>query len=104
MLGDIYEYMLDKLSTFGQNGQFRTPAQIRNLMVNLIQPKPDDCICDPACGTAGILISSANYIREHYANKMSEKQWVNPKSNSCSVTWDSTIALFIVLGDSQPVD
>lgn len=38
MLGDIYEYMLDKLSASGQNGQFRTPAQIRNLMVNLIQP------------------------------------------------------------------
>ena len=75
MLGDIYEYMLDKLSASGQNGQFRTPAQIRNLMVNLIQPSPDDCICDPACGTAGFLISAANYIREHHANKMSDKQW-----------------------------
>ena len=38
MFGDIYEYMLDKLSASGQNGQFSTPAQIRNLMVNLIQP------------------------------------------------------------------
>ena len=75
MLGDIYEYMLDKLSASGQNGQFRTPAQIRNLMVNLIQPNPDDCICDPACGTAGFLISAANYVREHNANKMTEKQW-----------------------------
>ena len=75
MLGDIYEYMLDKLSASGQNGQFRTPAQIRNLMVNLIKPSPDDCICDPACGTAGFLISAANYVREHNGNKMSEKQW-----------------------------
>ncbi|MBQ3837234.1 MAG: SAM-dependent DNA methyltransferase, partial [Treponema sp.] len=75
MLGDIYEYMLDKLSASGQNGQFRTPTQIRNLMVNLIQPSPDDCICDPACGTAGFLISSANYVREHNANKMTDKQW-----------------------------
>ena len=75
MLGDIYEYMLDKLSASGQNGQFRTPAQIRNLMVNLIKPSPDDCICDPACGTAGFLISAANYVREHNANKMSDKQW-----------------------------
>lgn len=75
MLGDIYEYMLDKLSASGQNGQFRTPRQIRELMVNLIQPTPDDSICDPACGTAGFLISAANYVRENYGNKMTEKQW-----------------------------
>ena len=75
MLGDIYEYMLDKLSASGQNGQFRTPRQIRELMVNLVQPNPDDCICDPACGTAGFLISAANYVRNTFGNKMSEKQW-----------------------------
>lgn len=75
MLGDIYEYMLDKLSASGQNGQFRTPRQIRELMVNLIKPAPDDFICDPACGTAGFLISAANYVRENYGNKMTEKQW-----------------------------
>lgn len=75
MLGDIYEYMLDKLSASGQNGQFRTPRQIRELMVNLIKPAPDDSICDPACGTAGFLISAANYVRENYGSKMTEKQW-----------------------------
>lgn len=75
MQGDLYEYMLDKLSTAGKNGQFRTPAQIRKMMVSLIEPKPDDKICDPACGTAGFLISSAEYIREKYENKMSTAQW-----------------------------
>lgn len=75
MLGDIYEYMLDKLSASGQNGQFRTPRQIRELMVKLLQPTPDDCICDPACGTAGFLISAANYVRETHGNKMNDKQW-----------------------------
>ena len=60
MQGDLYEYMLGKLATAGQNGQFRTPKHIRDMMVELVQPTPDDFICDPACGTAGFLVSSAN--------------------------------------------
>lgn len=74
MQGDLYEYMLSKLSVAGQNGQFRTPKQIRDMMVKLRKPSPDDMICDPACGTAGFLISAAEYIREHYPN-MTDKQW-----------------------------
>lgn len=75
MQGDLYEYMLGKLATAGQNGQFRTPKHIRDLMVRLLEPTPDDKICDPACGTAGFLISSAEYIREKYENKMTTEQW-----------------------------
>lgn len=74
MQGDLYEYMLSKLSVAGQNGQFRTPKQIRDMMVQLRKPSSDDMICDPACGTAGFLISAAEYIREHYPN-MTDKQW-----------------------------
>lgn len=73
--GDLYEYMLDKLATSGKNGQFRTPAQIRNMMVRLIEPMPDSKICDPACGTAGFLISSAEFIRSKYENVMTSEQW-----------------------------
>lgn len=73
--GDLYEYMLDKLATSGKNGQFRTPAQIRNMMVRLIEPTPDSKICDPACGTAGFLISSAEFIRSKYENVMTSEQW-----------------------------
>lgn len=73
--GDLYEYMLGKLSTAGRNGQFRTPKQIRDMMVNLIAPTPDDLICDPACGTAGFLISSCEYIRGKYENSMTQEQW-----------------------------
>lgn len=75
MQGDLYEYMLDKLATAGQNGQFRTPKHIRDLMVHLVEPGPDDRICDPACGTAGFLISAAEYIRRKHEAKMTEKQW-----------------------------
>ena len=59
MQGDLYEYMLGKLATAGQNGQFRTPKHIRDMMVELVQPTPDDFICDPACGTAGFLNSGS---------------------------------------------
>ncbi|HPT69737.1 MAG TPA: class I SAM-dependent DNA methyltransferase [Syntrophomonas sp.] len=75
MQGDVYEYMLGKLSTAGQNGQFRTPKQIRDMMVRLLAPGPDDKICDPACGTSGFLVSSAEYIREKYEPEMTPQQW-----------------------------
>ena len=67
--------MLGKLSTAGQNGQFRTPKHIREMMVELVTPMPDDMICDPACGTAGFLVSSAEYIRRHYEDSMTTEQW-----------------------------
>lgn len=75
MQGDLYEYMLGKLATSGQNGQFRTPKHIRDMMVRLLAPTPNDKICDPACGTAGFLISSAEYIREKYEAEMTSEQW-----------------------------
>ena len=50
--GDVYEYLLSKLATAGVIGQFRTPRHIINMMVELMQPKPDEVICDPACGTS----------------------------------------------------
>ena len=75
MQGDLYEYMLGKLATAGQNGQFRTPKHIREMMVELLQPTPNDTICDPACGTAGFLVSAAEYIRNHYEDTMTSEQW-----------------------------
>ena len=75
MQGDLYEYMLGKLNSAGRLGAFRTPIQIRNMMVKLMEPTPDMKICDPACGTAGFLISSAEYIRKNFGNKMSDEQW-----------------------------
>ncbi|UQS26069.1 type I restriction-modification system subunit M [Amycolatopsis thermalba] len=64
--GDLYEYMLSKIATAGQNGQFRTPRHIIELMVEMMSPGPRDEICDPACGTAGFLIAAVDYVsREH---------------------------------------
>ena len=63
--GDVYEYLLSKLATAGVNGQFRTPRHIIKMMVELMQPRPDDIICDPACGTAGFLVEAGEYLREN---------------------------------------
>jgi type I restriction enzyme M protein len=60
--GDMYEYLLSKLAASGTNGQFRTPRHIIDLIVALVDPKPGQRICDPACGTAGFLISSLTHI------------------------------------------
>jgi type I restriction enzyme M protein len=62
--GDLYEYMLSKLSTAGTNGQFRTPRHIIKMMVQLLAPGPRDIICDPACGTGGFLVAAAEYLRD----------------------------------------
>lgn len=64
--GDVYEYMLNKIATAGQNGQFRTPRHIISLMVEMTQPRPGDEICDPACGTAGFLIAASEYVRREH--------------------------------------
>jgi type I restriction enzyme M protein len=64
--GDLYEYMLGNIATAGQNGQFRTPRHIIQLMVELTAPQPGDVVCDPACGTAGFLVTIGEYLRKHH--------------------------------------
>lgn len=61
-LGDAFEYLLSVLGSQGDAGQFRTPRHIIDFMVEIIQPKKEESICDPACGTAGFLISSYKHI------------------------------------------
>lgn len=68
--GDVYESLLSKLATAGVNGQFRTPRHIIRMMVELLDPKPDDTICDPACGTSGFLVASGEYLKEKYRNEI----------------------------------
>ena len=64
--GDLYEYMLSKIASAGQNGQFRTPRHIIRLMVELTAPTVKDTICDPASGTCGFLVNASEYLREKY--------------------------------------
>ena len=63
--GDVYEYVLSKIATSGINGQFRTPRHIIRMMVELMDPGPDEIVCDPACGTSGFLVAAGEYLKEN---------------------------------------
>ena len=67
--GDLYEYLLSKLTTAGINGQFRTPRHIIRTMVDMMDPSATDRICDPACGTAGFLSTTYEFMLEKYSSK-----------------------------------
>ncbi len=66
--GDIYEYLLSKLTTAGINGQFRTPRHIIDCMIALVDPQPTENVCDPACGTAGFLARTREYLNRSYSS------------------------------------
>jgi type I restriction enzyme M protein len=71
--GDVYEYMLSKIATAGQNGQFRTPRHIIGLMVEMVAPQPDDVICDPASGTCGFLVAAGEHIRSRHPSALTDQ-------------------------------
>lgn len=80
--GDVYEYLLSKLATAGVNGQFRTPRHIIRMMVEMMDPKADEIICDPACGTSGFLVSASEYLKETkkeevFFNKQNKNHYMN---------------------------
>ena len=71
--GDVYEYLLSKISQSGLNGQFRTPRHIIKMMVEMVPPNPDDVICDPAFGSAGFLVNAAEYLKERHKEILIDK-------------------------------
>src|SRR5688572_18963886 len=75
--GDVYEYMLGKIASAGQNGQFRTPRHIIAMMVEMTAPKPTDVVCDPACGTAGFLVAVNEYLRDSHKELFHDKALAN---------------------------
>lgn len=68
--GDVYEYLLSKLEKSGVNGQFRTPRNIIRMIVEMMDPQPNETICDPACGTSGFLVISGEYLKEKYKKEV----------------------------------
>ena len=80
--GDLYEYMLGKIASAGQNGQFRTPRHIIRLMVDMTAPVPKDVICDPACGTAGFLIAASEHLRTRHTDAIYKSEESRRKFNS----------------------
>ena len=74
IMGDVYEYLLGKIASAGDNGQFRTPRHIIRMMVQLMKPTLADKILDPAMGSAGFIAESANYIQEHFEKELLKKE------------------------------
>ena len=80
--GDVYEYLLSKIATAGVNGQFRTPRHIIRMMVELMDPQPDEIVCDPACGTSGFLVAVSDYLKENrkqdvFFNRQNKDHYLN---------------------------
>ncbi|MBP3398885.1 MAG: SAM-dependent DNA methyltransferase, partial [Erysipelotrichaceae bacterium] len=74
IMGDVYEYCLNKMSSAGDLGQFRTPRHIVKMMVELVQPKVDDVVADPAMGSAGFLLGTAEYVQKNYPKELLKKE------------------------------
>lgn len=70
IMGDVYEYLLSKIAQSGQNGQFRTPRHIINMMVQLMNPTLEDVICDPAMGSAGFICAAAQYVKDNNESEL----------------------------------
>ena len=80
--GDVYEYLLSKIATAGVNGQVRTPRHIIRMMVDMMDPKVDDIVCDPACGTSGFLVAVSDYLKDNrkqevFFNKQNKDHYMN---------------------------
>jgi type I restriction enzyme M protein len=74
--GDVYEMLLNEISSAGKNGQFRTPRHIIKLISELVNPQFGNNICDPACGTAGFLLDAYQYIITQLARQKTNKSQV----------------------------
>jgi type I restriction enzyme M protein len=91
--GDLYEYLLSKIATAGTNGQFRTPRHIIRMMVDMLEPKKEDTICDPACGTAGFLVAAGEYLHDNHDDWFHEKEFRTHynKAMFTGIEFDSTM-------------
>ena len=80
--GDLYEYLLGKLTTAGINGQFRTPRHIIRLMVDMLEPRPTDVVGDPACGTGGFLVSVMQNLLETHSSPQGVIEETDPETGA----------------------
>ncbi|OQY68228.1 hypothetical protein B6D29_01205 [Microgenomates bacterium UTCPR1] len=77
-LGNAYEYLLSIMSSQGDAGQFRTPRHIIDFIVDVVNPTKDDKVLDPACGTAGFLISAYKHVIEKHDSKSGKEKPLEP--------------------------
>jgi type I restriction enzyme M protein len=85
--GDLYEYLLSKLTTAGINGQFRTPRHIIRLMVDMLEPKPNYAIGDPAVGTGGFLVQVMEHLMENFTSPEGVIEEADPETGKVSTIY-----------------
>ena len=90
--GDLYEYLLSKLTTAGINGQFRTPRHIIRLMVDMLAPKPTDVVGDPACGTGGFLVSVMEYMLQTHTSPEGIIEETDPETGTTEKIYTGDLA------------
>ena len=88
--GDLYEYMLGKIASAGQNGQFRTPRHIIRLMVEMTAPQPEGRHLRPGLRHGGFLVAAGEYLREHHRNSARREAASSTSTTSCSTASTST--------------
>jgi type I restriction enzyme M protein len=91
--GDLYEYMLSKIATAGTNGQFRTPRHIIKMMVDMVEPKKEDTICDPSAGTCGFLVTAGEHMHDKHPDWFLDKQFRAHYNNNMftGIEFDNTM-------------
>ncbi len=103
-LGDAFEYLLSVLGSQGDAGQFRTPRHIIDFMVEIVDPKKDETILDPACGTAGFLISSYKHIIRQNSSNYNPEKYNGISSNGDQSIADRIISTNGYAGDKLTAD
>ncbi|HQQ68248.1 MAG TPA: N-6 DNA methylase, partial [Candidatus Cloacimonadota bacterium] len=103
-LGDAFEYLLSVLGSQGDAGQFRTPRHIIDFMVEIVDPKKDETILDPACGTAGFLISSYKHIIRQNSSNYNPDEHNEISSNGDQSVADRIISTNGYAGDKLTAD
>lgn len=96
--GDLYEYLLGKLTTAGVAGQFRTPRHIIRAMVEMLDVKPDETVCDPACGTGGFLMETMEYLKRTHTSKELVHEEIDEETGDV-VTDDHGNPIMVYAGD-----
>lgn len=89
--GDVYEYLLSEIATAGKMGQFRTPRHIIKLICELLDPKIEFAIADPACGTGGFLLGAYQYILTKYSSELTVDEDGFERGTSCDKLTDPAL-------------
>ena len=92
--GDLYEYLLSKLTNAGVAGQFRTPRHVIRAMVEMLEVKPTETVCDPACGTGGFLVETMEYLKRTHSSQDLVHEELDDQGNAAKDDHGRSVMLY----------